>query len=222
MQSNKTELDFKNKLNQREIKPSSQAWDRLDAMLAVAEEKKPARKLPWLYIAASIVVFLCIGIGFYNQNNEGVVIENNDVVIENQPKTEDRAVIKKEMPIKVTSQVKQGIAVNIEEKNKKPTKNRTIEVIINNNQNPITENSIITQKTDQELITPKTTEVAIVEPSIKSEKITVKPSIKVNASSLLSQVDGELDLTFRESALDRLNKNFKTLKTVIVNRNYAE
>ncbi len=222
MQSNKTELDFKNKLNQREIKPSSQAWDRLDAMLAVAEEKKPARKLPWLYIAASIVVFLCIGIGFFNQNNEGVVIENNDVVIENQPKTEDRAVIKKEMPIKVTSQVKQGIAVNIEEKNKKPTKNRTIEVIINNNQNPITENSIITQKTDQELITPKTTEVAIVEPSIKSEKITVKPSIKVNASSLLSQVDGELDLTFRESALDRLNKNFKTLKTVIVNRNYAE
>ena len=41
MEPNNFEKDFREKLNQREIEPSNKAWDRLDAMLSVAEEKKP-------------------------------------------------------------------------------------------------------------------------------------------------------------------------------------
>jgi hypothetical protein len=40
MELNKLENQIKEKLNSREIQPSAQAWDRLDAMLSVAEEKK--------------------------------------------------------------------------------------------------------------------------------------------------------------------------------------
>ena len=40
MAPNKIEKQFREKLNSREIQPSSQSWDRLDAMLSVAEEKK--------------------------------------------------------------------------------------------------------------------------------------------------------------------------------------
>ena len=43
---NKIENQFKKQLNEREIKPSEAAWDRLDAMLNVAEKKK--RKFPWI------------------------------------------------------------------------------------------------------------------------------------------------------------------------------
>ena len=43
MEPNKFEKDFREKLNQREIEPSNNAWDRLDAMLSVAEEKKPKK-----------------------------------------------------------------------------------------------------------------------------------------------------------------------------------
>ena len=40
MEPNKIEKQFREKLNTREIQPSVQVWDRLDAMLSVAEEKK--------------------------------------------------------------------------------------------------------------------------------------------------------------------------------------
>jgi len=40
MERNKTEKQFRDKLNTREIKPSAHAWDRLDAMLSVGEGKK--------------------------------------------------------------------------------------------------------------------------------------------------------------------------------------
>jgi len=61
MEQHKLENEFKNKLNQREIKPSENSWDRLDAMLAVAEVKKPTRGYGWIYIAASIIGFAFLG-----------------------------------------------------------------------------------------------------------------------------------------------------------------
>ena len=47
-----------------------------------------------------------------------------------------------------------------------------------------------------------------------------KQKVKVNANSLLSSVEGELNQEFRETTLQRLNRNFKTVKTAVANRNY--
>ena len=51
-------------------------------------------------------------------------------------------------------------------------------------------------------------------------KINKKPSMKIDANALLSTVEKELDNTYRETTLDKLNKNFNTVKSAIVNRNY--
>ena len=40
MAPNNFDNNIKQKFNSRKIEPSAQAWDRLDAMLTVAEEKK--------------------------------------------------------------------------------------------------------------------------------------------------------------------------------------
>ena len=40
MERNKLETQFKEQLDSREIKPSEMAWDKLDAMLTVAEKQK--------------------------------------------------------------------------------------------------------------------------------------------------------------------------------------
>ena len=68
MERNKLETQFKEQLDSREIKPSEMAWDKLDAMLTVAE--KPKAKFPWMYIAASILGFLLIGTVYFNQKEE--------------------------------------------------------------------------------------------------------------------------------------------------------
>ena len=49
-----------------------------------------------------------------------------------------------------------------------------------------------------------------------------RKGISVNPNSLLSNAETELNQSFRESALDKLNKNFNAVKTVLANRNYEE
>ena len=51
-------------------------------------------------------------------------------------------------------------------------------------------------------------------------KINKKASVKIDANALLSTVEKELDDSYRETNLDKLNKNFNAIKTAIVNRNY--
>ena len=43
--------------------------------------------------------------------------------------------------------------------------------------------------------------------------------LKVDAKNLLSQVDGELDLTFREKVISKVNKNYREVKGALANRN---
>ena len=79
MEPNKVETQIKEQLNAREIQPSEMAWDRLDAMLSVAEEKKTIRS-PFLTsrfigIAASVLVLVSLGLFFFNQE-ETVVKES--------------------------------------------------------------------------------------------------------------------------------------------------
>ena len=54
MEPNKWEKEIKEKLNKRTIQPGEMAWDRLDAMLSVAEKKKKP-KYKWMYVAAGFM-----------------------------------------------------------------------------------------------------------------------------------------------------------------------
>jgi hypothetical protein len=68
MAPNKIDNQIKEKLNAREIQPSAPAWDRLDAMLTVAEAKQPKRNFTWLYIAAAFLLFSGLGFFLLNSN----------------------------------------------------------------------------------------------------------------------------------------------------------
>ncbi|HQX02683.1 MAG TPA: hypothetical protein PKZ44_01100, partial [Flavobacterium sp.] len=72
MEPNKLENKMREKLNKRTIQPSANAWDRLDAMLSVTEQK-PKRNFKWLSIAAVFVGFTLIGIFILNKEKS---IEN--------------------------------------------------------------------------------------------------------------------------------------------------
>lgn len=223
MELNNLENEIKNKLGQREINPSVNSWDRLDAMLSVTEEKKSNRSYSWLYIAASCIGFLLIGTVFFSQTEEIIDIKNNKVVyglpklnkqnvekkaIEISEKKEDRSIVKilEEHPdekispeLKLIKTAKKGI-----------------------NQNQIAEQLIINQKTEPLLPTKK--ELISVDEQLSSvvqnsRKENPNGSIKVDANSLLSQVDGELELSFREKVIQAVDKNYKTVKVALANRN---
>mgnify|MGYP000353473620 FL=1 len=46
--------------------------------------------------------------------------------------------------------------------------------------------------------------------------------VKVNANSLLSEVDGELELTFREKVFKKATKNYQEVKMALANRNQEQ
>ena len=51
-------------------------------------------------------------------------------------------------------------------------------------------------------------------------KVAPKNKTKVDANSLLTSVEGELNASFRESAFDRINRNYNVIKSALANRNY--
>jgi len=241
MEPNNFEKDFREKLNERKIEPSDKAWDRLDAMLSVAEEKKqPKKKNKWIYIAASLVGFLLVGTFFFNQKK---TIENpkNSVVVKENIKT-DSAVkpafniidsAKTEIAISekdgTQTSVKNSIAkkINLNQNTNQTSKNETnqvaeFSVIIKNNQekqsiNNQTSVAEIPKKESVDQLLNSAEKAVVAENSAKA-----KSKVKVNANDLLNQVDGELELSFREKVITKVNKNYQTVKVALANRNQQE
>ena len=205
MEPNKLETQFKEKLNSREIKPTEMAWDRLDAMLAVSEVKKPKRKFTWLYIAASFVGFLLI--------TTVVVIEKTN------PKENSKPEIKSKIKEPILSKTILNQETNSLVQNQKISKEK---IISNSQESAVTEIQLNNRNL---IITDKTSFISdnidsLLASAEKNNKSDVKKStVKINSSDLLHQVDGELELSFREKALNTINKKFKEAKEALANRN---
>jgi len=239
MEPNNFEKDFREKLNQRKIEPSDKAWDRLDAMLTIAEEKKPKRKNKWLYVAASIVGFLLLGTFFFNQKKT-IETPKNEVVIEGNSQKGSEA----KSGLNEIDSIKEKIIISEKEPNlSSENSNNKVDVInqksnqtIKNETNQIAESSVINQKNQQaqsgsnqisvyEIPKNETTDQLLntaEKSSVAESSVKPKTKIKINANDLLHQVDGELELSFREKVITKVNKNYQTVKVALANRNQQE
>lgn len=218
----KIEKEFKNQLDQREIKPSAVAWDRLDAMLTAAESKKEKPKFNWIYIAASLIGFFMLGYVFYNNSGESVEGISSKAVVTNEAKPTTTPAKKEQQPPIPSQKVIEVIA---EKQDVSPKKEASF------SPNPLANASQSTNATAEQIDQinnyPKTNETHSIppdqssnEPQITDIEIkTVKPNVKVNASYLLSEVDKELVLSFREKVIRKIDKNYKTVKLALTNRN---
>ncbi|CAC9974154.1 hypothetical protein [Flavobacterium panici] len=240
MEPNNFEKDFREKLNQRKIEPSEKAWDRLDAMLSVAEEtKKPKKYRKWLYIAASIVGFLLVGTFFFNQKKDTIETPKTVVIEENIKKdsvakptinevesVQTKTVIAEKSPTETLTQ-----KANKQENNFNQTPNKTIKnesnqiaessVIIKNNQEKQSNtNPVVVTENPKKENTDQLLETA--EKKVLAQSSVKKSKVKINASDLLNQVDGELELSFREKVITKVNKNYQTVKVALANRNQQE
>lgn len=242
MEPNKLEKEFREKLNEREINPSANAWDRLDAMLQVAEETKPKRKYTWMYVAAGLLGFLLISTIYFNQSEIPNEDSNNTVVVKEEQskdsvdemKSNQNKIISK--PLNTDAIVVQETEKVSEEKHQKLNYNKT-------NQNQVAEYSIIKEaskenwqnnqktesKNNQKVIAETPKKAPLDQLLLSAEKTVVmdngtpqKSKVKVNANDLLLQVDGELELSFREKIINKVNKNYQTVKVALANRNVEE
>ena len=240
MEPNKLDLEIKQKLDTRTIQPSAQAWDRLSAKLDSAEKTKVKRNYKWIYIAASFVGFLLIGTVFFNvfdaeikdNNLPTVVLEqkknvnNSDESKANNPNVSPRSIQNKvlnEPQFIANNSIKKQ---SIELLNKEDTvstinqskENNAVVNVESNNSESISKNRYISA----ERLLAEISNNKVGKPSSNRPMERYKSGIAVNANSLLINAESELNQSFRETALEKLNKNYNAIKAVLANRNYQE
>ena len=225
MEPNKIDNQIREKLNAREIQPSAQAWDRLDAMLAVSEEKKSKKGYGWFFVAASTILFFGLGFFLFN-SNETIEINNSTPIVTTINEEIDSAETTKINQISVKEE--QPVLVQNEMNFSKTQTNKKSEEA-----NKLTKEENLTKDNSSSIIhhpSPNSykyvlpenllAEVQTGEKVLKTEKISPKAKMKVDANSLLTNVEKELDENHRETTLDKLNRKFKDAKSALANRNY--
>jgi hypothetical protein len=239
MEPNKFDDIVREKLEKRTIQPREMAWDRLDAMLSVAEENavKPKKsKRAWMYIAASFLGFLLLGTIFLKQgsSDKATEINSTDVQVATAPgvepvKQNDAKADTESAIINQTIEVEEeavalahapenegGIVTQpntLQKKHKSAVVAASRSEYIEEAVAQVAKNDIIIEK-------PIADEAEVLLAAATDTDEAKKPSVKVNAKSLLSSVEGELDSSFRNKAMQTIVKNYNTVKTSVANRNH--
>jgi hypothetical protein len=243
MQQNNFENQVQQKLSNREIKPSANSWDRLDAMLSV-EEKPKKKGFFWVNIAASFIVLASIGYYFYNQNEVLIPAKDDSIIVEIEKKNEIKN--KESEIIEITVD---EVLVENDSKSDKPYKvisQKTSNTSLVNNQRLAEVNqgvSVVDQLSENATIVSyeiKNQEVKVKNKYTSADKLLAelsnsskdksyvqfnkvgKSRISVSSVALLADAQKDIDKTFKATILKKLNKNYQELTIAIANRNYEE
>lgn len=231
MEPNKMEKDFKEKLDARTIEPSAQAWDRLDAMLSVAEKKHKKPVHIWWLAAASIVVVLFTGALFLKQDAVINTQDNNTVVAAPEFK-DDNTQEPEEIFTSVTNKTnvsaltpnpeqKSDYAIAATEDSEIVKETNTINQVVDKTDYKVEKENTVYKYSDVDKLLAEAEAASKKQTgSILNAPLIKKQTVKVDSNSLLSSIEGELDESFREKALQTITKNFNVVKTSLANRNY--
>ena len=227
MVQNNWEEQMKNDLQGREIQPSAQAWERLDTLLTASEVKKTKKIYRWVFVAASMLLFFGLEfLLFYNNETKEIntsapnVTTTNKTIDSVETHKINEISIKKEQPVLVQNEVnhskKQLRNIQFVETNKlisnevileeKSTPNSQLPTL-NKENNLSTEKLLVENKFDNKEI-------------LSDKKNKTNSKFKIDAASLLSTVEKEIDQNHKETTLDKLTKKIQDVKSAIVNRNY--
>lgn len=209
MEWRKIEQEWKKKVEGRTIAPSATAWDRLAQQLD-GEEKK-VKKLAykkWMAIASCLLVGGLVAIVVMQLDSSNAIedkpvyrpTEVQQVVMEERPALElektavEQAVSKKSVPIKEPVVVESHVLVQ--------------------QLNPIA----------VELKIPEASKTEEVETLLKEELRVQKTPTKVivNSNNLLKQVEGEIEIEYRDTKLMKMRESAKKFVADISNSKYEE
>lgn len=234
MEQDNFNKNIQEKFNFRTIEPSETAWNKLDAMLTLAEEKKQPKIFFWLSIAATFILFMGVGYVFFQQNEKTKLMPSTEEIVTSKTnsETETHKQSTEESSVSYENELANNATKSTTLETKKST---TIHTAQKENtkldvyetallkQEVITANEIKKEGIKQEIkettfnyTTPETLLAEVQGEKKPSNTVSFKSSLRVNPNELLQAVESELDKTFKEKTITKL----KQAKSVFVNRNY--
>ena len=235
MEQDNFNKNIQEKFNFRTIEPSETAWNKLDAMLTVAAEKKQPNRFFWLSIAASFLLFSAVGYVFFQQNQKGETTPSTEEIVTSKINSEtethkqnleessissEKELANNTIKFNVLETKKSAIIYPAQKENPKL---EIYETAVLKQQQEVTTYAIKKESAKQETkevtynyTTPESL-LAEVQGQKKLSNIgSFKSTLRVNPNELLQAVESELDQTFKEKTITKL----KQAKSAFVNRNY--
>jgi len=241
----KFEKHSKDKLKEREIQPSARVWTAISERLDSASPEKTS--FVWYGIAAGFIGLLIIS-ALYFKSNDTPADENIQIVdtpsknIKGVPKKVEQEEVMKEGFVKTQTE---DITPVYEEKTLRKSNympNRESGVAIVQKVEPKKIASEIPHRQSVEILNTKIEEVIAqvnimeqnnkvitdaeidsllwqAQKEILADKTFRKDQTMVDATALLSEVEGELDQTFRDRIFEKLKTGFIKVRTAVADRN---
>jgi hypothetical protein len=248
MAPNKFEKHIKKELQEREIQPSANAWESLSERLDADLPKSKKRDYFWYGIAASIIGLLIISVLYFSpQNNantpEVQFVETNEEIKEAVPYKD---VITEHVEESV---VENNLKNDTPKEHEIPTIENSITeienqvVIADKTESNDFENSLDAKSTgpEQEVINIKVLEIVAAVDSIEQNNSALtdaeveellrnaqeeilreklfKSNGTIDAMALLTEVEDELDKSFRDQIFESLKTGFLKVRTAVADRN---
>ena len=234
MEQDNFNKNIQEKFNFRTIEPSETAWNKLDAMLTLAEEKKQPKIFFWLSIAATFILFTGVGYVFFQQNEKTKLMPSTEEIVTSKTnsETETQKQSMKESSVSFENELANNATISTTSETKKsttilPTQNENSKLDIYETavlkQDAVTINEIKKENNKQEIkeptfnyTTPESLLAEVQGQKKPSNISSFKSTLRVNPKELLQAVESELDQTFKEKTITKL----KQAKSAFVNRNY--
>ncbi|WP_405395567.1 hypothetical protein [Maribacter sp. Asnod2-G09] len=246
METDKFEKHIKTKLQEREINPSENAWSKISSELKDDDVKNKPVYL-WIGVAASIIVLLGVALFYFsgaNELNESpielVEIENEDKVeevITRDPVQEEQVVIVETNTKTESTTVKKEEYI-IPEVQENKTLNDAVEIAVV--EHVSADQSTSKLEVSDEIINSKVADIVaqidVLEQYSKVTDAEVDSLLKraqdeilrdkifntdksVDAMALLTEVEEELDQSFRDQIFNSLKAGFIKVRTAVADRN---
>ncbi len=234
MEPNKLEQEIREKLSGRTINPSPMAWDRLDAMLTVAEGGKPTKKRnrAWMYMAACFLLMLSVG-GYLllQDSNSGNGLVNENTKENNTNTTIAAPPLQPQAPYSATAAVanaQQGLPSSSSKNNHKrnAATKRQEDIAFEVQAAVLAEQpSTLTEPVPKTVTTQKVkVDAGALLASVQTKKPqaakATQPMVKVDANAMLMGIDGDMETNFRDRMLNKLVKGYDEVKEAVVTRNH--
>jgi hypothetical protein len=248
METDKFEKHIKSQFKDREIQPSENAWEKISSELNSNTSKKKPVYL-WMGIAASVMVLIGIALFYFNGSDDvneiqfEVVDTYNKEALEEKKSTESVPFLEKEPEAVVKNDVEKinsGVA-----KKQESIKNKEIITVEDEIEVASVERAVPEKKGDEleisdDIINTKVAGIVaqldvleqystvtdaevdsllkMAQQEILREKI-FKTDKSVDALALLTEVEGELDQSFRDQIFNSLKASFIKVRTTVADRN---
>ncbi len=241
--------EIKKTLEERTLKPSAEAWSKLESQLDEQPSNSNISRTWWLAVAASL-----IAIAWFWFNNESSTnatekqqVEINEPADVSDPITEEAKILNEEITkaesnAVVNEEVEQKPAMNKVKKSE--TKAQLIqneevvaEVTVDPNleaaSDAVQEKSIEQQRIDAIVTQMKAIDstdhwsidnevdalLAEAQRNIKLEKLYNEALNSIDSNALLEEIEDDLNQSFRAKVFEALKSSYKTVKTAVAERN---